>query len=380
MSILKKYDFIIIGSGCAGLSLAYRMIKKEYKVCILESQKNLLEKNKLWSFWDTYKNPFSHLSEKKWDKMIVKKNNKYIEIDCENYKYQSIDSHKFTNFILEKINTCNNIEIQYNSEVVDLKYHSNKVLVYTKDNNYECNHVFDSRPIKKNIKMWQQFFGVYIHSDEDVFDENKPILMDFLDTKNKFHFMYVLPFSSKYALFESTYFSSEIEKKYLDEKYIKDFLKENYNLSNINIEKTEAGRIPMDTLISSSCNSYITKIGSYSGATRASTGYTFINIQKQTDKIFSSIDEIYKGKYKGKKYFHSFVLRKMDEIFLRLIEDNPEYMKNALYSLFDKKSHKSQIKFLSDIPNILDIIKIIIYLPKTKFLQYFFKPNNKNDK
>ena len=80
MSILKKYDFIIIGSGCAGLSLAYRMIKKEYKVCILESQKNLLEKNKLWSFWDTYKNPFSHLSEKKWDKMIVKKNNKYIEI------------------------------------------------------------------------------------------------------------------------------------------------------------------------------------------------------------------------------------------------------------------------------------------------------------
>ena len=136
----------------------------------------------------------------------------------------------------------------------------------------------------------------------------------------------------------------------------------------------------MDTLISGSCNSYITKIGSYSGATRASTGYTFINIQKQTDKIFSSIDEIYKGKYKWKKYFHSFVLRKMDEIFLRLIEDNPEYMKNALYSLFNKKSHKSQIKFLSDIPNILDIIKIIIYLPKKKFLQYFFKPNNKNDK
>ena len=36
----------------------------------------------------------------------------------------------------------------------------------------------------------------------------------------------------------------------------------------------------MDVNLNSNCDfDYITKIGSYSGATRASTGYAFINIQ-----------------------------------------------------------------------------------------------------
>ena len=71
MSIRNKYDFIIIGAGCAGLSLAYKLINNKYKICILELSNNINKRNKLWSFWDTYETPFGHLIKKKWNSIFI---------------------------------------------------------------------------------------------------------------------------------------------------------------------------------------------------------------------------------------------------------------------------------------------------------------------
>ena len=109
----NNYDYIIIGAGCAGLSLAYRLVNTKYKVCILESNEIINKKNKIWSFWDTYKTPFNHLVKKKWTELLIKNNYKEIKINCDNYNYQSIDSHDFNNYILDKIKKSNNIEIKF---------------------------------------------------------------------------------------------------------------------------------------------------------------------------------------------------------------------------------------------------------------------------
>ena len=200
--------------------------------------------------------------------------------------------------------------------------------------------------------------------------------MDFSNTLDKFHFNYVLPFTENLALIESTYFSSKKEKKMLDLNYIDEYMNINYKGKKYIIEKTEFGSIPMDININSISEKYITKIGSYSGATRASTGYTFINIQKQSDELVKLIPNV--SNIKAKKNFHPFVLRKMDDVFLNIVSENPNYMKNALMILFGSKSHESQIRFLSDVPSILDIFKIILYLPKIEFLKYLFGFGGKN--
>ena len=44
----KEYDYIIIGAGCAGLSLAYRMLNKDFKVCVIEKESNISKKNKFY--------------------------------------------------------------------------------------------------------------------------------------------------------------------------------------------------------------------------------------------------------------------------------------------------------------------------------------------
>jgi lycopene beta-cyclase len=376
----KIYDFIIIGAGCAGLSLAYRLRDKKFKICLIESSSNINLINKTWSFWNTYDTPFNHLVRKKWDQMVIRNNNETKKINCSKFNYQSIDSKEFNNFVLEEIDRNKNIDIKYMSNVLDIIVNKNNVKVLTKEATYECDHVFDSRPHSREIYMWQQFYGVYVKTKEDIFEDNTAILMDFSKLENKFHFMYVLPFSKNTALIESTYFSSNKETKFLDDKYIESYMASEYKDAEYRIEKKEHGSIPMDPTISNLSNTHITKIGAYSGVTRASTGYTFINIQKQLDGITERIEIGQNNACRTDKYFHSFVLRKMDSIFLKIIKENPAYMKAALISLFSGKNHNPQIKFLSDIPDIIDIIKIIIHLPKLKFLKYALGLNDKKNR
>ena len=35
---MKEYDIVIVGAGCSGLSLAYRLIDSSYKVCLVENK------------------------------------------------------------------------------------------------------------------------------------------------------------------------------------------------------------------------------------------------------------------------------------------------------------------------------------------------------
>ena len=376
----NKYDYIIIGAGCAGLSLAYRLLNKNYKICILESNKNINEKNKLWSFWDTKKTPFNHLIKKRWEYLIIKNKSESIKINCKDYNYQSINSSDFNNYIINKINKNINFDLIFSEKVENIKKNNNEVILTTSKNIYKCKHIFDSSPKIQKVFMWQKFFGAYVEAEEEIFDEKSPIFMEFSDTENKFHFMYILPFSKKTALIESTYFSCHEEKEMLDENFIDSYMHKKHPNKKYTIQKTEFGRIPMDTKINSISEDYITKIGSYSGVTRASTGYTFINIQKQADKL-ANIMPVISGNNESKRYFHSILLRKMDAVFLEIISNNPEYMKNALMDLFRTKKHNPQIRFLSDTPTILDILKIIIYLPKIKFMQYALGiKKNLNDK
>ena len=262
---------------------------------------------------------------------------------------------------------------------MNIRKEEKSISVATNKNKYICRHVFDSRPENITVSMWQQFFGCYIKTEQEIFDDQKATFMEFSKLRNKFHFMYILPFSPTEALIESTYFSSKKENNMLDEEIIKKYMQNNFPNSEFKIMKSEHGSIPMDTKIKAGSQKYITKIGSYSGATRASTGYTFINIQKQVDHIIQLLPRILMGKSTPKNNFHSYLLRKMDQVFLDIVDNDPDFMKGALIKLFSSKNHDAQIRFLSDIPNIFDLIKVIILLPKIKFLKYSLGFMRKND-
>ncbi len=115
---MEKFDYIIVGAGCSGLSLAYEMNVKNLfndKTCAIIDKRKEFNRDKIWSYWNIYEHSFYDCLINKWDKFCVKKNQNEIILDCENFQYQSIDSQKFYKKILDNLNSNKNIKLILNN-------------------------------------------------------------------------------------------------------------------------------------------------------------------------------------------------------------------------------------------------------------------------
>ena len=71
---MKDFDFIIIGGGCAGLSLAYELEihkKLSTKTLAIIEPRNEYQKDKTWSFWKVTPHNFDDCVKKNWDNFSI---------------------------------------------------------------------------------------------------------------------------------------------------------------------------------------------------------------------------------------------------------------------------------------------------------------------
>ena len=68
----------------------------------------------------------------------------------------------------------------------------------------------------------------------------------------------------------------------------------------------------------------------------------------------------------GKKYHF------LDEIFIRVLKDNPKLMPEIFFKMFEVES-KKVINFLSNKSNLLEDISVILKMPKVIFIKALFK-------
>ena len=355
---MKEFDYIIIGGGCAGLSLAYELeIHKKLKnksLAIIEPRGEY-KRDKTWSFWKVTPHNFDDCVKKNWTNFSINITGNTNHLECNSYPYQSVDSGLFYEKINNKLRENGNISF-FN----DLK-----------EINSENSFIFNSVPtIKKNhLNLWQHFCGVEIETESDFFDDSIFNLMDFdCEQRESVHFFYTLPYSKNKALVETTWLSKMVDNSQKDyDKQIKNYIEENLNLKNYKITYKEEGAIPLFYPLNKKERNKI-NIGTAGGMTRLSTGYTFLNIQEHSKYIrenFENITNINKFKIAKKYQF-------LDEIFLRVLEKHPEKMSEIFFKMFEA-SPNTVIKFLSNKSNFLDDLSIILKMPKLIFIKALFK-------
>ena len=71
--------------------------------------------------------------------------------------------------------------------------------------------------------------------------------------------------------------------------------------------------------------------------TRLSTGYTFLNIQKQSEYIAKNIDII--NDVKAFKIAQKYKF--LDEIFLKVLDKNPDLMTEIFYNMFQVDNYEA---------------------------------------
>jgi len=147
---------------------------------------------------------------------------------------------------------------------------------------------------------------------------------------------------------------------------IKDYIEKHLNIKDYKITYKEEGAIPLFYPSYEEEKNKI-NIGTAGGMTRLSTGYTFLNIQEHSQYIRKNIENI----SKAKKFEISKKYQFLDDIFLKVLETNPEMMPNIFFKMFNG-SPKTVIKFLSNKSNFLEDLSIILKMPKLIFIKALF--------
>ena len=351
---MREFDYVIIGGGCAGLSLAYELEinhkLKDKSLAIIEKRKEY-KRDKTWSFWKVINHNFEDCVIKSWNNFSINTTQNSHELNSVNFPYQSINSGKF----YEKIN----LKLSSNPNVSFFKGLSE----INSTNSIIFNSIFKGDLNKS--KYWQHFQGIEIETSKNIFDDEILNLMDFnCDQRNDVHFFYTLPFSKNRALIETTWLSDLKDQSLMDyDLQLENYIKNNLGIQNYKINFTEKGTIPL-FYPSVEKNNRVINIGSAGGMTRISTGYTFLNIQEHSKYLSKNIENITnKKKYHlGKKYEF------LDKVFLNVLKNNPEKMPDIFYKMF-QNSANTVIRFLSNKSNIFEDLKIINKMPKIIFLK-----------
>ena len=147
---------------------------------------------------------------------------------------------------------------------------------------------------------------------------------------------------------------------------IKDYIENHLNLKNYRITYREEGAIPLFYPLFKREKNKI-NIGTAGGMTRLSTGYTFLNIQEHSKYICKNIENI----SNAKKFEIDKKYQFLDDIFLGVLDKNPERMPEIFFKMF-KSSPKTVIKFLSNKSNFLEDLSIILKMPKITFIKALF--------
>jgi lycopene beta-cyclase len=373
--MMKDYDYIIAGSGAAGLSLVVEMIRSgsfsTSKILIVDRE-DKVNNDRTWCFWEKGEGPFEELVHKSWANLeVYGSSGQKLLRDITPYKYKLIRGIDFYEHCLKLVNAQTNITF-LKGHVSELRNDRDGASLAIGGERYSARYIFSSIPFHEphaspHIYLLKQHFkGWFIQTRRDVFDERVATLMDFRTGQSQgTTFFYIMPFSRRSALIEYTLFSPDLLR---DEEYdaaLSKYISEKLHLSQeeFEISSDEFGVIPMTNIQFQKFHGNIIHIGTAGGQTKGSSGYTFTFIQKSSKEI---INNLKKGSFPvaaGQSARHRFY----DSVLLNILTGRKMDGAEIFFTLFSKSKMQDVFKFLDNETNLLEDVKLVSRLPKLTF-------------
>ena len=352
---MEHYDFIIAGSGAAGMLTAYFMSRDPYfdSKSILIIDRDVKNQNdRTWCYWEKGQGYLDHILTKQWKKIYFGSKNWTKTIDLNDYKYKMIRSKDFYNDVHARLSQKKNFKI-ITENIRSISDMESSVQVVTDMTSYSAGKVFSSifNPawLMDNTDfpyLKQHFVGWFVKTKSPVFDADVAGFMDFdLPQKGNTRFMYVLPTSDHEALIEYTLFSENLLHPEEYEREIEVYLQEKFNINDYTITEKESGNIPMTCYPFEKHNTpNIMYIGSAGGWTKPSTGYTFARSTRISQKLvefLKSHTDLTKFSFKNRYWYY-------DLIFIKVLADHNEAGHEVFTSIFKGQSIENVFKFLDE--------------------------------
>jgi len=377
--MLVDADLLILGGGCAGLSLGQRLAEQSFRserALILE-ERTIYTDDRSWCFWRFGEHRFDHLIAHSWSKMRLASEDTSVMADCKSTPYQMLSGLTFYDEACNKIKRASNVELSLGVRVMEpprrvgAHWHveTNKGMLVSRQ-------IVDTIPLRVpkagDAVLWQSFFGQEVLCERAVFDPLTVSLMDFGEClQDGVLFHYVLPISATRALIETTVFGplpllvTDLAKRQAAS------VAKLCNGYRFEVTRSENGILPMGLTKSlpESPPGYV-RAGLMSGGARPSTGYAFQRIQSWAETAAAQIG---RGLPPATHKRDPIVRQMMDGLFLRVVRANPERGAELFLGIFESANPARVIRFLSDRGSLLDCASVVKSLPKALFLNELWR-------
>lgn len=376
----NHYDYIISGSGAAGLSLLIRFMQHkafdQKKILVVDkAPKN--QNDHTWCFWEQQPGLFEPVVHHQWQHVHFYSSHYSSLIDLTPYVYKMIRSIDFYNHVLQEAEKHPNILFKYGN-IEAAGNEGNKGLVIVNGEHHTADYVFNSilfaKPVIPAGKYYlqQHFKGFTIETKEPFFNPSEATLMDFrVSQHHGTTFVYVLPVSQNRALVEYTLFTKDLlpENEYTSalHNYISTYL----NINDYLVTEQEFGVIPMTNTAFIKQVGRVINIGTAGGQTKASSGYTFQFIQKHTEKLVSAILKY--GYPENKESFMEKRFRIYDSTLLNILSNNKLLGDKIFADLFQKNPVDRVLRFLDNETTLEDEINVMGTMPQGVFMKAAFQ-------
>ncbi|HZY78218.1 MAG TPA: lycopene cyclase family protein [Cyclobacteriaceae bacterium] len=370
-----KYDYIISGAGCSGLSLLLRMIESgkftDKKILVVD--RALAPRNdRTWCFWEKEEGFFEPVVYRKWSELNFYGEQFESLLNIDPYTYKMIRGGDFYKYCFDIIKTTPNVELK-EGKVESVESLTDHAYVQVDGHRYESSYVFNSilfnNPQQAKGRQYyflkQHFKGWVIRTEQPVFNPSIATLMDFRPSQEHgTTFAYVLPYSDNTALVEYTLFTRDLLKPEEYDAALKMYVENFVTKEKYSIVESEFGVIPMTNFPFRPYEGRVINIGTAGGQTKPSSGYTFQFIQKYTKNLVATMIAT------GQPLIAETTSNRFsfyDSTLLQILDRKKIEGKRLFTDLFRHGDVQTVLKFLDNETSFREDINIMRRLPKGKF-------------
>ena len=376
---MERYDYIVTGGGAAGRSLVCQLLKsplKDKRILLIDRESKG-ENDRTWCFWEKETGFFEDIVFHSWDKLWVNTHQfgKLLSIAPYSYKMiRGIDFYEYTDTLIDQ---HPNVERLYGPvESITPKASEVQVTVNGQQfcSDWCFNSIFFGQINKQEVNYLDQHFrGWFIEANSDVFDVRQATLMDFRTPQQKeTRFLYVLPYSARKALIEIAIFSNQHLEAEEYDHLLNIYIKQHFSsLNDFQITQVETGNIPMTDYPFPQSEGRLIHIGAAGGDTRASSGYTFFNIQRRVAAIVNKLAQ--EGHPNVNPSWSEQRARLYDKLMLRVLGKGYYSGEMLFEKLFAKNKPDKILAFLNAESVFTEEFMLMNSLPKYPFFKAIAK-------
>ena len=371
-------DLVILGGGCAGLSLAWRLSKLGDacpKVLILEKRATY-SNDRTWCFWDSNDERMNGLITQEWRWLKLTCMAETVWFDCGRSAYQMLAASSFYDRVLRAIGDCSAITLAQGQVVMAEPTLDSAGWALTSNiGKITARMVVDTRPriapIAGGATLWQSFYGHEVCCEAEVFTPEAAELMDFTaGVQGEIPFTYVLPISRHRALIEATVFGPIPHGQAALSPQLCDAVNQYTSGNAFSIVRSESGILPMGIVSTPpSLGPGHVVVGVMAGGARASSGFAFQRIQQWAEQCSTAIAA---GHPPTGHRDDPQLVRMMDRLFLQVLRTAPQAAPELFLSLFERADSACLIRFLSGKSTVKDCFQVMRALPARHFVQQLF--------